>query len=132
MTSDKRKNWKKSERQKATLKKQRSHIMSKIKSTRTSPELKLKKTLNLLGFEYQPRIHGNPDFANRKTKTTIFVDGCFWHKCPRCFRFPKTNRKFWKEKIEKNAERDRKTNKELRKEGWKVIRIWEHDINGKK
>jgi len=109
-------------------KERRSYNMSKIKSTNTKPELKLKKIMKVLGFAYQPKIYGKPDFANKKEKIAVFVDGCFWHKCPKCFKAPKTNKKFWDEKIEKNTGRDKKVTKHLRKDGWRVIRIWEHDL----
>jgi len=110
-------------------KKQRSYNMSQIKSSNTKPELKFKKTLRLLGFIYQPKnILGKPDFANRKEKIAIFIDGCFWHKCPKHYKNPKQNEKFWTEKIQKNVERDKKVTKKLKKAGWRVIRIWEHKI----
>ena len=84
--------------------------------------------MKALGFVYQPRIYGRPDFADRKNKIAVFVDGCFWHKCPDCFKEPKSNTEFWMNKIEKNVRRDRKVSYLLKKWGWKVIRIWEHDI----
>ena len=102
--------------------------MSRIRSARTKPELALKKGLGKIGFAYQPKITGSPDFANKKTKTAIFVDGCFWHKCPKCFREPETRKDFWLFKIERNVQRDKEVNRELRRDVWKVIRIWEHDI----
>ncbi len=108
-------------------KKQRSYCMSQIKSNKTLPELKLKPLLNALGFTYQPKnIYGKPDFANKKEKIVIFMDGCFWHKCPKCFKKPKTNAQFWDEKMEKNKLRDQMVTLKLKKEGWKVIRVWEH------
>ncbi|MBE0434057.1 hypothetical protein IBX73_11420, partial [candidate division WOR-3 bacterium] len=61
-------------------------------------------------------------------KIALFIDGCFWHGCSLHFRLPKTNKKYWSQKISCNIERDKRTNKELRKMGWKVVRIWEHDI----
>jgi len=110
-------------------KEQRSYNMSQIKASKTKPELKLKKIMKVLSFSYQPKnILGKPDFANKKEKIAIFIDGCFWHKCQKCFKSPKTNGKFWKEKIEKNVERDKKVTKKLKKDGWKVIRVWEHNI----
>jgi len=112
-------------------KKTRSKIMSKIKSKDTSPEKKLRKALWEKGYRY--RIHyklpGKPDIVFVSKKTAIFVDGCFWHKCPKCYIPPKSNKKYWLPKIEKNVERDKENTKRLQKEGWKVIRIWEHEIN---
>jgi DNA mismatch endonuclease (patch repair protein) len=59
----------------------------------------------------------------------VFVDGCFWHMCQRHFRLPKSNVGYWHPKLKANVKRDRAKNKSLRREGWTVIRIWEHDIN---
>ena len=84
--------------------------------------------MKLLGFSYQPKgIIGKPDFANKKYKIAIFIDGCFWHRCPKHYIKPKTNIIFWKDKIRKNVKRDGAITKKLEKEGWKVIRIWEHN-----
>lgn len=109
-------------------KEQRSHCMSKIRSKGTKAELALKKDLRKHGFTYQPKITGKPDFAKRKDKIAIFIDGCFWHKCPKCYKEPKTRKSFWVEKIKRNVERDKEVNRLLKKEGWKVKRIWEHQI----
>ena len=108
---------------------QRSYNMSRIRGTNTKPELKLKKSLTVLGFSYQPkRILGKPDFANKKEKIAIFIDGCFWHKCPADFVAPAVRKTFWKNKISKNVIRDRDVTKKLKESGWVVIRIWEHEI----
>jgi len=61
----------------------------------------------------------------------VFVDGCFWHGCLRCFRMPKTNSAFWKNKIKNNKKRDMKTNKELKNMEIKVVRIWEHELKNR-
>ena len=109
--------------------KQRSYNMSRIKASETKLELKLKKFFKILGFVYQPKnIYGKPDFAHRKEKIAVFLDSCFWHKCPKHYKKPSTNKKFWVEKINKNAIRDKKVTRKLKKGGWKVLRIWEHDI----
>jgi DNA mismatch endonuclease (patch repair protein) len=108
---------------------QRSYVISTIRSSRTGPELYIKDGVDGRVLRYQPKgIEGNPDFGSKKLKFALFVDGCFWHKCVKCYSEPKTNRKFWAEKIERNVSRDRKTNASLKKNGWKVIRIWEHDV----
>jgi len=109
-------------------KKQRSYCMSRIRSIGTKAEIMLKKELKKHGFIYQPKLFGKPDFANIKRRVVVFVDGCFWHKCPKCYQEPKTRKNFWLLKIKRNVRRDKEVNKELRKRGWKVIRIWEHDI----
>lgn len=110
-------------------KKQRSYNMSMIKSSKTQPELKIKKLMKSLGFSYQPKeILGEPDFADGKRKIAVFIDGCFWHKCPKHFVKPRSNVKFWETKIKTNVKRDKKVKEKLIKEGWRVIRVWEHDI----
>ncbi|MBI2657968.1 DNA mismatch endonuclease Vsr [Candidatus Woesearchaeota archaeon] len=111
-------------------KEQRSSIMAKVKGKNTCPELNLKKLLSMAGIKYTTnrKLEGKPDIILKPQKVTIFIDGCFWHKCPICFRAPKSNTSYWKQKIKKNVNRDRKLNKTLKKEGWKVIRIWEHDV----
>ncbi|MDD5344605.1 MAG: very short patch repair endonuclease [Smithella sp.] len=74
------------------------------------------------------RIFGTPDFIFPKNKVAIFVDGCFWHGCPKCLIHPKTNKKFWEIKIAANQRRDRDVKKQLIEEGWRVLRFWEHEI----
>jgi DNA mismatch endonuclease (patch repair protein) len=69
-----------------------------------------------------------PDFVFPRLKLAVFVDGCFWHGCPKHGTRPKQNRKFWDAKIARNRDRDRSVNRELRKLGWRVVRIWEHDL----
>lgn len=69
--------------------------MSHIRSKNTRPELNLKELLAGTRLRYQPKIPGKPDFGLKGLKIAIFVDGCFWHKCPKCFVKPKTNAKFW-------------------------------------
>jgi DNA mismatch endonuclease (patch repair protein) len=104
--------------------------MSHIKGSRTRPELELKKTMKIQGFSYQPKgVYGNPDFASKKHKIAVFIDGCFWHGCPRHYKKPKSNHDYWKTKITRNKKRDMNVSKELKSMGWKVIRIWEHVIN---
>src|SRR3989344_7353774 len=109
-------------------KKKRSQIMSKIKGRNTSLELNFKKLIRGLKLEYQPKIFGNPDFTSKKLKIAIFIDSCFWHKCPKHFRKPTTNNYYWTQKINRNVERAKEVNSHLKKQGWKVIRFWEHDI----
>ncbi len=106
--------------------------MSRIKGTDTKPELRLKKALKVLHFTYQPNsIYGRPDFPNRHEKIAVFVDGCFWHKCPKHYAKPKSNVAYWIAKIERNHKRDRAVNTRLKTEGWRVIRVWEHQIVGR-
>ena len=73
-------------------------------------------------------VLGKPDFVFPKKKIALFVDGCFWHQCPRHSNMPKNNREFWEKKLKANKDRDKFVNKELRKLGWIVIRVWEHEM----
>jgi len=110
---------------------QRSYNMSQIKNKNTKPEIRLRKLLfsqGLKGYRLSAAITGKPDIVFSKYKIVIFIDGCFWHKCPLCFKKPQTNKKFWIDKIENNVKRDRETNKSLVKDGWIVLRFWEHEI----
>jgi len=86
---------------------------------------KLMRAEGIRGWRRHLPIPGRPDFSFQKQKVAVFVDGCFWHGCPRCFRLPKQNRAFWKAKIEGNRKRDRSVNVRLRRLGWKVVRIKE-------
>ena len=69
-----------------------------------------------------------PDFVFLKQRVTVFVDGCFWHGCPKHGTQPKGNRAFWKKKFAANKARDRRVNRVLRRAGWRVLRIWEHTL----
>lgn len=103
--------------------------MSRIRgSGNEKTEVRLARLLRgdgISGWRRHLPIPGRPDFAFRKQKVAVFVDGCFWHGCPKCFRLPKQNRAFWKSKIERNRKRDLLVNGRLRRLGWKVIRIRE-------
>ena len=108
-------------------KEQRSYCMSRIKRSNTAPELKARSRFRY--FRYQPKnTFGRPDYMHKGKKVVVFIDGCFWHKCSKHFKSPKSNKKYWEGKIQKNIDRAKKYNKQLKKEGWKVIRIWEHEL----
>jgi DNA mismatch endonuclease (patch repair protein) len=79
----------------------------------------------ITGWRRGQPLFGKPDFVFRRERVAVFVDGCFWHGCPHCYRLPKQNRAFWKAKIEGNRRRDRWVNGRLRRLGWKVMRIKE-------
>jgi DNA mismatch endonuclease (patch repair protein) len=110
---------------------QRKHNMSRIRAKNTGPEVKLRKLLSAAGIRGY-RIHytlpGKPDIVFTKRKITIFIDGCFWHKCPVCFQEPETRREFWLKKIQSNVDRDKKVDEQLKNKGWTVLRFWEHDV----
>jgi DNA mismatch endonuclease (patch repair protein) len=80
------------------------------------------------GGRHQQPFSVRPDFVFPKLKTAVFVDGCFWHGCPRHATQPRTNAKFWRDKIAANCARDRRVNRTLRALGWTVIRVWEHEF----
>lgn len=93
-----------------------------------STELKMVKLFRenkITGWRRHLPLPGKPDFTFRKEKLALFVDGCFWHRCPKCYREPKTNAEFWKNKIENNVKRDRRVTSELKQAGWSVLRLWE-------
>ncbi|KKQ34861.1 MAG: mismatch endonuclease, patch repair protein Vsr protein [Candidatus Nomurabacteria bacterium GW2011_GWB1_37_5] len=111
--------------------KKRSEIMSKILSKESKIENFIGKILWSEGIRYRRNVRsmfGNPDFTIRKRKIVIFVDSCFWHGCIKHGTIPVSNRKFWKEKIERNKTRDKEVTKHYKKEKWKILRIWEHEI----
>ena len=109
---------------------QRAYCMSQIKGRNTKPEIALRKSLWAVGFRHRikSKLPGKPDIVYPSLKTVIFVDGCFWHKCPEHYQKPKTRAEFWENKIRGNVERDRKNNILLKEQGWFVIRVWEHEI----
>ena len=114
----------------------RSYNMSRIRGKDTKPEELVRKYLFSQGFRYRKndaRLPGKPDIVLPKYKTVIFVNGCFWHGHVGCkyFRLPKSNVEFWKEKIERNIERDRESMQALLDLGWKVIRVWECELRNK-
>jgi DNA mismatch endonuclease, patch repair protein len=109
---------------------QRSFCMSQNKGKNTKPEIMLRKALWNQGLRYRThlKLPGRPDVVFTKHKIAIFIDGCYWHGCPQHRVLPKTNRAFWLEKFRKTKLRDNKNSKMLESSGWKVIRIWEHDV----
>ncbi|PKM92505.1 MAG: very short patch repair endonuclease [Euryarchaeota archaeon HGW-Euryarchaeota-1] len=112
-------------------KKQRSFNMSQIRSKDTKPEIKIRKQLykkGIGGYRVHYKLFGKPDIVFPAKKIVVFIDGCFWHKCPKCFIEPETRKEFWMKKIKGNVDRDHKVNIKLKKEGWKVLRYWEHEI----
>lgn len=97
------------------------------RSTETAFLLMLRAN-RLSGWRRHVKLHGRPDFYFAKEKVAVFIDGCFWHGCPKCGRLPKSNIEFWQTKIEQNSARDRKVNRALRGEGVRVLRVWEHAL----
>jgi len=77
---------------------------------------------------HSPDLAGKPDFVFREQRLAVFVDGCYWHGCPRCYRPPESNAGYWSEKYKRNKRRDRRVSAMLRRNGWTVLRIWEHEV----
>lgn len=110
-----------------------SRIMSSIRGKRnrtTEVVLQLALVRNKIrGWRLHPEyIFGRPDFYFPRQKVAVFVDGCFWHGCPRCGHIPKTRSEFWHAKINRNRQRDRRTKRVLSQSGITVIRVWEHQL----
>lgn len=109
--------------------------MSKVRGKDTRPELRLRGLLYAQGYRFRKNYRvGNRtiDIAFPKKKVAIFVDGCFWHGCPLHYRRPKSNQEYWAPKIRRNKERDRESTAMLRSLGWKVVRLWEHQLKDMK
>jgi DNA mismatch endonuclease, patch repair protein len=110
----------------------RSAVMSRIRGRgNKDTELALMKLFRqhgITGWRRNQKVFGKPDFLFRRNRLAIFVDGCFWHGCPRHYKIPIGNRAFWKKKFAANKARDRRVNRALRRIGWQVVRIWEHDL----
>lgn len=115
--------------------KARSENMRRIRSKGMKPEIAIRKIVYQLGYRYRlhaPELPGKPDLVFRKSKKLIFVNGCFWHahdgRHCKIARTPKSNIRYWKAKLSRNRERDRKNLLALKKLGWKVLVIWECQI----
>jgi DNA mismatch endonuclease (patch repair protein) len=116
-------------------KRRRSSLMSRIRSHGNAATelrfIRLLKNSSITGWRRHQKIFGKPDFVFPKLKLAVFVDGCFWHGCPRCYSEPKSNRIFWRQKIAANRKRALVVNRALRKIGWRILRIWEHELTRK-
>jgi len=110
--------------------KQRSYCMSMIRSKNTKPERIVHTILKKLKIKHimHPKIKGSSDIVVPKEKIAIFINGCFWHKCPKCFKPPKSNKEYWIPKIKRNVQRDKENIKILKRSGYKTIVLWEHEI----
>jgi DNA mismatch endonuclease, patch repair protein len=90
--------------------------------------VKLFRRHKITEWRRNQRIFGKPDFVFPKLNLAVFVDGCFWHRCPKHGTQPRGNRSFWKNKFTRNKARDRLVTRTLRAQGWRVLRIWEHEL----
>lgn len=108
----------------------RSELMCRVRGKHSSAELALRSALHAEGlrFRLHRRVEGIAvDIVFPGSLVVVFVDGCFWHGCPKHATFPKTNQKYWLPKLAENRERDRRQTAKIRAAGWRVFRVWEHD-----
>jgi DNA mismatch endonuclease, patch repair protein len=118
-------------------KEKRSVVMSGIRSkhNRSTEQafIGLLRTFRITGWRRHYRIQGRPDFAFPKMRIAVFIDGCFWHRCSRCYdgHIPKQNRHYWVEKLARNKRRDNRNNRILRSQGWRVFRVRECSISNR-
>jgi DNA mismatch endonuclease (patch repair protein) len=114
---------------------QRSELMARVKgSGNKGTELRLIQIFRgkgIIGWRRGSKLPGKPDFIFPKLRTAVFVDGCFWHGCLQHGTWPKNRAAFWLAKITGNKKRDQQVNRELRKRGWKILRVWEHELRRK-
>lgn len=120
------------------LKPLNEHVIKSMKGNKgkdTGPEITLRRALRangIRGYRLQWKCPGRPDLAFPSRKVAIFVNGCFWHRCPLCnLPAPKNNSEYWRHKFEANVARDRRVQKELENNGWTVIVVWECEIKRK-
>lgn len=111
----------------------RSEVMSRIRDRDTKPERTVRRILTDMGYRYRLSVKslpGKPDIVLKKHNAIIFVHGCFWHLCPNCRegRIPASRRDYWEEKLLNNKRRDQRNIRKLRRQGWKVMRLWECEI----
>ncbi|MGW3338359.1 very short patch repair endonuclease [Streptomyces sp. NPDC001009] len=111
----------------------RRRNMQAIRSRDTTPERLIRSLVHSQGFRYRvavrplPNLRRTADMVFRPAKLAVFIDGCYWHGCPEHYVPPKTNPRYWSEKVARNMARDRDTDDQLRTAGWTVLRFWEHD-----
>ena len=110
----------------------RSEVMAQVRSSgNKSTELRLiglMRRAGIRGWRRSYPLLGKPDFVFPKLRLVVFVDGCFWHGCSRCYRRPHSHRDYWDVKVQGNRKRDARVRRGLRRSGWHVMRIWEHEL----
>lgn len=105
--------------------------MRAVRTKNTAPEMLLRASLRSMGIRYRlhPRtVPGKPDLAFIRPRLAVFVDGCFWHGCPRCYTSPKTNSPFWRSKLMANKARRLRVKALLRSAGWRYFQVWECEV----
>lgn len=109
-------------------------VMQANTGRETRPEQTVRRFLHRCGLRFRKNLRPLPalrcaaDIVFPRAKLCIFIDGCFWHGCPKHFRVPASNSAWWAEKIEANRVRDRRNDQLLKRGGWRVIRLWEHEV----
>lgn len=114
--------------------KKRSEIMSKIRAKNTKVEVLVFRELKKRGVYFQKhyrKIKGSPDIALPRAKKAVFIDGDFWHGYKFKIQKQRLPKKYWADKIKNNIMRDKRINRELKKSGWRVMRVWEHEVVAK-
>ena len=107
--------------------------MSRQRRRDTGPELAVRQRLHALGYRYRvdhrplPELRARGDLVFTRARVVVFVDGCFWHRCPQHATSPRHNGEWWRAKLDANVARDRATDRRLGEAGWRVVRIWEHE-----
>lgn len=116
----------------------RSEIMAKVRGKDTTPELQTRRLLHAMGFRFRLNrtdLPGKPDIVLPKYRTVVFVNGCFWHGCPKCKHArvrPQNNADYWNKKLDRTIERDKENYKKLISQGWKVLVLWECAVKAMK
>ena len=117
-------------------KEKRSAVMSLIRGRGNKATevalVNLFRQHHITGWRRNQKVFGKPDFVFRRSRLALFVDGCFWHGCPKHCKIPAGNRAFWKKKFAANKARDLLVTRTLRRASWRVLRIWEHDLSRKR
>ena len=114
-------------------KQKRSEVMSRIKGKGNKDTellmIQILRNHHISGWRRNYGLLGKPDFVFPNQKVVLFVDGCFWHLCPKHFNMPQNNRAFWEQKLQGNKKRDGFVTRTLRRDHWRVVRVWEHELS---
>lgn len=109
----------------------RRKTMQSVRSKHTKFEERITKALWKKGLRFRKNVKdlfGAPDMAIKKYKAVVFLDSCFWHGCELHSKIPDTNQEYWQRKILRNKKRDLEVNEHYRKKGWRILRVWEHEV----